>query len=105
MIKLRTQKIIIEMPRTTSEPFINITIQRIELDDNGKEVNVNDRYDAIYKKLSDVALESVPYFEVLPLNINNISVYGIADAIKEVATKWIIEKHGGTVSSNGDIIL
>ena len=105
MIKLRTQQIIIEMPRTTSEPFINITIQRIELDENGNEANVVDRWGHIYKRLSLTALEVVPYFEVVPWEVGSISVFGIADAIKEVASAWIIQKYGGVQQPNGDIIL
>jgi len=105
MIKLRTQHIIIEMPRTESEPFISITVQRIELDVNGKEINVNDRYGRIYKPLSEVAIDVVPYFEILQLAMGNISIFAIADAIKEVATKWIIEKYGGSINDNGDVIL
>lgn len=106
MIKLRTQQIIIEMPRTDSEPWIHITIQRIELGSDGSsEVNVTDRWDQIHKRLSLVALQTEKYFEAVPWEVGFISVFGVADAIKNIATTWIIEKHGGTLNDNGDVII
>ena len=105
MIKLRTQQIIIEMPRTDSEPWIHIVIQRIDVSETGVESNVIDRWDQINKRLSEVALQVEPYFEVVPWEVGQISVFGVADAIKNIATTWIIEKHGGALNSNGDVIL
>tara|TARA_R110000851_G_C13102760_1_gene569228 strand:- start:11909 stop:12226 length:318 start_codon:yes stop_codon:yes gene_type:complete len=105
MIKLRTQHILIEMPRTDSEPFIHVTVQRIELDVNGVEINVVDRFGHVYKPLSTVALEVVKYYEPVPCEADCISVFGIADGIKSIATKWIIEKYGGIEQPNGDIYL
>lgn len=93
------------MPRTTSEPFINVTVQRIELDVEGNEINVVDRWGYVYKRLSLVAMDIVPYFEYAPNIVNMISIFGIADAIKETATAWIIEKYGGVQQPNGDVIL
>lgn len=68
-------------------------------------MNVVDRWDMINKRFSDVALQVEPYFEPAPNILNQISVFGVADAIKNIATTWIIEKHGGTLNENGDIIL
>lgn len=106
MIKLRTQQIIIDMPRSISEPWMNLVVQRIDLSPDGSvELNVVDRWGTINKKLSDVALEVNSYFEVLPLNSGEITVFGLADGIKSVATKWIVEKYGGTIQPNGDVHL
>ena len=102
--KLRTQKIAIDLPRVNSEPWILITVQRVDVDDNGKEVNVVDRWGTINKRLSAVALEVYPYFEVIPGLDNALSVFAIADAIKETAIAWIVEKYGGT-NINGDVFL
>lgn len=82
-----------------------ITVQRVELDAAGNEMNVIDRWGTINKRLSAVALQVEPYFEVLPLEPGQITVFGIADAIKSTAIDWIIEKYGGSKNAAGDVIL
>jgi len=105
-IKLRTQQIVIDVPRATSEPWVHLTVQRVELDDNGKELNVVDRWGTANRRLSEIALDTVSYFEPVPgLDANTMTMFALADAIKSAATDWIIEKYGGTKNANGDVIL
>jgi hypothetical protein len=107
MVKLRTQQIIIDLPRTRSEPWIFVKVQRVELAEDGiTELHVQDNWGAINKKLSEVALEVNPYFEAIPgVPPSLISVYGLSDGIKEAVIRWIIDKFGGTLNQNGDVIL
>lgn len=104
--RLRTQQIIIDLPRSSSEPWINLVVQRVELDDSGNEINVVDRWGSVNKRLSLVASEISNYTEIVPeLNDKSISVYGISSAMTCIAVNWIVEKYGGTITSNGDIEL
>lgn len=103
--RLRAQQIVIDIPRTDSEPWIKVTVQRVEQDDTGFELNVVDRWGSINKQLSDVALEVNKYTEVLPLESGDISVYGLSDGIRSVVVRWIAEKYNGTISPNGDVIV
>ena len=104
-IKLRTQQIIIDIPRTDSEPWMLIVIQRVEMNESGVEINVADRWDSINKRLGDVAELVKEYTEpVTPIAPGFISMLGLADAIKVTATSWILEKWGGTLNENGDVV-
>jgi len=106
MIKLRTQQIIIDIPTINSEPWILIKIQKIQIDSNNNIISTIDRWGTINKKLSDVALNITNYFEAVPVIASDqISIYGISDAIKETAISWIIEKYGGIVNNSGEVIL
>lgn len=102
--KLRTQQIIIDIPRTNSEPWINVKVQRIVLDNLGNEGQIIDRWGSINKKLSIVATEIHNYFEALPVSTPQISIYGISDAIKVVAITWIAEKYGGSIINDEVIV-
>ena len=107
MVKLRTQKISISIPRINSEPWVYLIVQRVELDENGKEINVVDRWGTVNKQLSAVATDVFTYFEPIPVPnpANMISAFAIADAIKVVAVHWIQEKYGGTINQDGDVVL
>lgn len=104
MIKLRAQQIIIDVPRYESEPWILIRVQKVQTEANGVE-HIVDRWGAVNKKLSEAALDVTDYFEITPVESNQLSVFALADAIKNVSVDWIIEKYGGTLNANGEIIL
>ena len=76
-------------------------------DENGKEINVVDRWGTVNKQLSAVATDVFTYFEPIPVPnpANMISAFAIADAIKVVAVHWIQEKYGGTINQDGDVVL
>jgi len=103
--KVRAQQIIIDIPRTDSEPWIRVVVQRVELDDNHVEINVVDRWDSFNKRLSQVALEINKYTEVIPVIIGEISLYGLSDGIKEAVTSWLVENYNGILSDNGEVII
>ncbi len=105
-VRLRTQRISIDLPQVDSEPWVQLIVQRINLDDSGNVLSVIDRWDQVNKKLSEVALEAYPYFEVIPdLQNNLISGFGIADAIKGAALNWIADKYNGTIVDNDVVLL
>ena len=104
-VKLRVQQIIIDLPRSNSERWIHMTIQRVELDDDGNEANVVDRWGQISQKMSDVFAEAHPYSDPITGGSGLLSVAGTAVAISSVALAWMTERWGGTVNELGDLIL
>ena len=104
-VQLRAQQITIDLPRKTSEPWIHIVVQRCELDEEGNELNVVDRWGSIHKKLSDAATEIYPYREFAGVPDGHISVYGTSMAITSIARAWITQKYGGHVNARGEIVL
>lgn len=105
IVRLRTQQIIIDLPKLDAEPWVKLTVQRLEMDDQGKVLNTVDRWGTVNKKLSDVALQIHQYKEILPLAEGHISVFAISDAIESVAVAWVQEKFGGVVNEAGELIL
>jgi len=103
--KVRAQQITIDITRTDSEPWIRVVVQRVEMDDNHFELNVVDRWDSFNKRLSQIALEVNKYTEVVSVNSEEISLYGLSDGIKEAVTRWLVEEYNGTISPTGEVII
>ena len=104
--RLRTQQIIIDLPRTESEPWIHLIIQQVDTDEEtGKDINVVDRYGRVSKKLSEVATDIIPYEDAVVGHNDNLSTLGLSHAITVMATTWIIGKYGGSVDDHGYIVI
>jgi len=91
MPRIRAQQITIDIPRTNSEPWINIVVQLVE-DDGG----IVDRYDFSHRALGKVATEIVTFTDPVLQKQTSVSVYGLAEAIKEAVVHWLVADHNGT---------
>jgi len=104
--RLRSQQITVDLPTPDSEPWINIVVQRVEMDDAYKTLNVVDRWGSVVVPVKNIALDVHTYKEIIPgLPDNLISVYGLADAITVTAVDLIIKKYGGVLNDKGFIML
>lgn len=97
MFRLRAQQIIIDLPRVNSEPWVNVIVQRVELDEEGRDDNVVDRWGSLNKRLSEFALDTYAYFEAIPVESGRISGYAMSDAVAQAVIQWMAEKYNGTI--------
>ena len=99
--KLRAQQITIETPKEGAEPWVHVVVQRVEF--QGENIrNTIDRYDTFSKRLSEIAAEVVPYISATDGYIN---AYELSRAVSAFVIKWLIEKYGGEVQANGDLVI
>ena len=103
--RLRTQQLYIDLPKPESEPWLNIIVQRVEMDDNYKTLNVVDRWGSVNVRLADIATDVYPYDDPLHPPDGYISVVGLSAGLTTAAVAEIIKKYGGTVDANGFIIV
>lgn len=92
---LRTQQLYIDMPVPGAEPWVNLIIQRVEMDDSYKVLNVVDRWGQVNARLSVIATQVYPLADPVPCPPGNISVAGIASALTTAAIDLIVQKYGG----------
>ncbi len=92
--KLRASKITIEIPKPDSEPWVHITVNKMFIDNDGKVVNNVPRFDHISKPLSEIGSEIYKFTDPVTQREENISGYGLAEAITSYVYEAITEKHG-----------
>jgi hypothetical protein len=107
MIKiLRTQQLYIDLPTPGSEPWLNIIVQYVEMDNNYKPTNVVDRWGQVNVRVATMALNVYPNADPVPVQQGMISGAGITQALTMAAIELIISRYGGTFdSATGYIIL
>lgn len=103
MIRVRGQKVTIEIPRTGSEPWIHVIVQRIEEFDDGR-VNVVDRWDTFNKRFSDVFGEMYPVPEGIKQN-GVASIGDVGELIQTVVVMWLIERYDGVLDEKGNVVV
>ena len=104
--RLRIQKIVIDIPESESDPWVQLTVQRIEMDDNFNTLNIIDRWGQVHKRISDVALDIQSYDDpVLGSTDNPISVFGLTDAITQMCMAWTANAYDGTINEAGLIMV
>lgn len=105
-VRLRTQQVYIDRPVPTSEDWLRVIIQRVEMDDDGNTLNLVDRWGQVNVKLSTIFGRVFDYIDPVPSQEGQISVAGTGSAITAIVTDLIIEKYGGTLDkSNGWIMV
>jgi hypothetical protein len=103
--RLRTQQLYIDLPTPDSEPWLNLIIQMVEMDDNYNTVNVVDRWGQVNARLSSIAWSTYLYTDPIPHEDGHISVVGIGDAITVLGVELIIQKYGGYLDERGLIMM
>ena len=97
---LRLQQVTIDIPRNTSEPFIHLYIQKVILDDDGRDVQTIDRYHQIHKKVTEVLIDTTNVHDLVTGANFDISVAGVSEAIKELTLLWMRTTFGGEISGD-----
>lgn len=105
IVRLRTQQLLIDLPTPDSEPWLNIIVQRVEMDDEYNTLNVVDRWGRVTVPLSSIQSDIYPIADPLNPPAGLVSVAGLADTLTSAAVAEIIKKYGGYVDDNGFIIL
>lgn len=103
--KLRASKITIEAPKENSETWVHITIQQIIKDDNEKVINIIPRYDYISIPLDKFGMNVYSGHDLITQSDINASGYGIAGLIASVVLNKMLEKYGGKVTLQGDLLI
>lgn len=103
--RLRTQQMYIDLPTPDSEPWLNLIVQRVEMDDEYKTLNVVDRWGQVNARMSDMALQCYSYNDPVYPPSGVISVAGLAEALTVACVDLIIKKYGGSVDEHGYIMV
>lgn len=105
-IRLRAQKISIDAPRSAADPWVHVIVQRVELDAEGNEINVVDRWGTLSKSLPAAYEEIHSFVEPCP-NVpeGQISGAAVGEAIKNFTAHWIASQYNGVIQPNGDVHL
>ena len=103
--RLRTQQLYIDLPTPDSEPWINLIVQRVEMSDDYKTINVVDRWGRVNARLSDIAWNTYLFTDPIPSDAEHISVVGLGDAITNLGVDLIIKKYGGYLDERGYLII
>lgn len=80
-------------------------IQRVEMDESNKVLNIVDRWGQLNFRLADVATKVCSYEDPLNPAGGRISIAGIGSAVTAAVTGLILEKYGGWVDENGHIVV
>ena len=106
MIKLRTQKVEIDLPTEVSEVWVRAVLQEVMKDpetyDSGQMV---DRVGFVYRRESDFIMDFISVTDPVTQQPITASGAGIALLVKHIILKWIHEDKGGTVNEHGDLII
>ena len=104
-IKLRSQKIEIDLPKEDLPPWVHATIQRVVRDDEGKPLHTTDMVDHIYRELTSFGTDIKTVKDPVTGADINLSGYGLAEAVRVFVVDWIQEKHGGDINESGELIV
>jgi hypothetical protein len=103
--KLRTQQIIMDLPKEESDVFIRATLQLAIKNEDYKTIQLIDRHDVVHRELSRTMFETVTVVD--PINGVPITLNGatIATALTRAIMNWILEEHPDyRENDKGDII-
>ena len=103
--RLRVQKIVIDTPLSDSEPWVQLTIQRIEMDDDFNTLNTVDRWKQIHKRLSEFATDIVSFDDPILVSENSISGIGLGNALTSMCISWTASEFNGIIDENGFIMV
>ena len=103
--RLRTQQMYIDLPTPDSEPWLNLIVQRVEMDDNYVTKNIVDRWGSVNVKLSNIYTSVYPLQDPVPVPAGYVSVAGLAAGLTIAAMDLIAKKYDGRIDENGFIIV
>ena len=93
--KLRTQQVIIDMPKEGQDIWLHITLQQVDKDEDGNIVNVSPRNQQIHKTVSGTATEIHTIFDPVLQKDITISGAGIHMALADAILNWTVDDFDG----------
>ena len=103
--KLRASKISIETPKEGAETWIHITIQQVLREDDGTLINTIPRFDYISIPFQEVGMNFYDGIEPLTQEPTHLSGYAIGTSVAAIVIGQMMEKYGGSVTAEGDLII
>ena len=94
--KLRTQQVIIDMPKEGQDIWIHITLQKVEKDEDGNILNVSSRNEQIHKMMSNYQTDMFTFSDPVTQKEQTLSGAGIHMALAEAILGWTAEDFNGT---------
>ena len=104
MRKARTQQIVIDIPTEDSIAWVNVSVQFVDKDADGKITKLIDRAGFIHKQANDIAPELYTAYDPVIKKEITISGAGVYGLIAAAVNKWICEKYSGELINN-EVIL
>ena len=104
-LAIRASKIEIDTLQASGTKWVSAILQTLELDENNVVSSVRARDKKLYRKVSDVALETVTFVDPVTGVETTISVAGIGEAIKAIMVKWMMEDHNATYDPTIDLVV
>lgn len=101
--RYRASQIVIDSPRTGGDVLINVSVQKIDIDDDGKIIHEYPRSEYIHRLASKIALNQVDITDPVNQNDITISIAGVHLAIEQYICNWLIEEHPEFVKE-GDLV-
>lgn len=102
---LRTQQIVIDLPKRGAEPWMQVVVQQVDLEGE-TVVNTVDRWNQFSVRVAAVAGSLYPLVDPVQPPAGLISNAGIVQSIGLSVIDMIIQRYGGTFDpATGDIVL
>ncbi len=93
--KLRTQQVVIDMPKEGQDIWMHITLQKVDKDEEGNILNVSPRKEQIHRSVSKMATEVYTFFDPVLQKETTISGAGVHMAMAEAILGWTAEEFNG----------
>ena len=101
--QIRASKIVIDMPKSGSEPWVHLTVQKVLRDVDTYEIkNVVTRFGSVSVPLSKILVQEYPVGTVANTSISGVEVF---NSISAFVITLLMERYGGTLNEKMDIIL
>ena len=102
-VQVRVHQIVIDTPRTESDPFISLMVQKKFINDEGEVTQTINRERQLYRQVSKTAAETIEFFDPVTQQSHVVSVAGIGMALESIVAKWLAEDHDSIVDENGKV--
>ena len=89
--KIRTQQIVIDLPTETAEPWIRATLQEVFKNADWETKQTVDCFGAVHRHINEFATQVVTIEDPVLGTMVSISGAGLAIAITEMVTVWILQ--------------
>lgn len=104
LIKVRSQKIEIDLPKEDALPWVRATLQRCIKDEEYKTVQTVDRIGYVHRSAEQFALQMTTIVDPLTGQQHTLSGIAVAVLIRDMVSAWIVEDRGGVINEYQDII-
>lgn len=94
---IRTGRIEIDLLKQNDTQWISADIQHLEIDDEGTILVVKMRDGKLYRRVDQVALQTINIKDPVTQQDINMSVAGIGVAIKRLMVNWMIEDNPSAI--------